>query len=118
MAVHVLLEFRIGLGRAVGLLRVEDQRHQRLSDEATTIDAKVPALVGSSAERVGLRFGHAFTVSAARTARMKARILSGFFSPSARSTPEETSTPGARVMRKASTTLPASSPPDSMSGIQ
>src|SRR3974390_381300 len=102
MAVHILLESRIGLGRRIGLLQVEDQRHQRLSDEATAIDAKVPALVGSSAERVGLRFGHAFTVSAARTARMKARILSGSFSPSARSTPEETSPPGARAIAKGS----------------
>ena len=47
---------------------------------------------------------------------MKARILSGSFSPGARSTPEETSTPGARVMRSASATLPASSPPESMNG--
>src|SRR3974390_3766399 len=111
MAVHVLLEFRMGFSRGVGLLQVEEQRHQRLSDEATAIDAEVPALVGSSAERVGLRFGHAFTVSAARAARMKARILSGSFLPSARSTPEETSTPGARVMRMASAPLPPSSPP-------
>ena len=53
---------------------------------------------------------------AARAARTKARILSGSFSPGARSTPEETSTPGARVMRSASATLPASSPPESMNG--
>src|SRR5450759_3333361 len=122
MAVHFALKFRIGLGRRVGLLQIEDQRHQRLGDKAAAIDAEMPALVGAGAERIGLRRGHALTfdasaASAARAARMKARILSGSFSPGARSTPEETSTPGARVRRNASATLPASSPPDSMNGI-
>ncbi len=45
--------------------------------------------------------------AACRAARTKARIFSGSFSPGARSTPEDTSTPGARVIRKASATLPA-----------
>ena len=36
----------IGLGRVVGLLDVEDQRHQRLGDEAAAIDAEMAALVG------------------------------------------------------------------------
>ena len=34
MAVHLALEGGIGLGRGVGLLQIEDQRHQRLGDEA------------------------------------------------------------------------------------
>ena len=55
-------------------------------------------------------------LSAMRAARTKARILSGSFSPGARSTPDDTSTAGARVIRSASATLPASSPPDSMNG--
>ena len=59
MAVHLLLECRIGLGRGVGLLQLEDQRHQRLGDEAAAIDAEMPALVGAGAERIGLRHGHA-----------------------------------------------------------
>jgi hypothetical protein len=49
-------------------------------------------------------------------AATKARILSGSFSPRARSIPEDTSTPGARVMRRASATLSTSSPPESMNG--
>ena len=46
----------------------------------------------------------------------KGTDLIRIFLARARSTPEDTSTPGARVMRKASPTLPASSPPDSMNG--
>ena len=53
---------------------------------------------------------------AARAARTKARIFSRSLSPGARSTPDDTSTAGARVMRSASATLPASSPPESMNG--
>src|SRR4029077_20596155 len=107
MPVHFLLEFRIGLGRRIGLFQIEDQRHQRLGDKAAAIDAEMAALVGAGAERIGLGQGHALTfaasaASAARAARMKALILSGSFSPGARSTPEETSTPGARVMCSAS----------------
>ena len=48
----------------------------------------------------------------ARAARMKSRIMSTSLTPGARSTPEETSTPPARVMRTASATLPAVNPPD------
>src|SRR6202162_921886 len=118
MTIHFFLKFRIGLGRRVGLFQIEDQLHQRLGDEAAAIDAEMPALVGAGAERIGLRRGHALTfasaASAARAARTKARILSGSFSPGTRSTPEETSTPGARVTRNASATLPASRPPESM----
>ena len=43
----------------VGLLQVEDQRHQRLGDEAAAIDAEMAALVGAGAERIGLLHGHA-----------------------------------------------------------
>ncbi len=59
MAVHLLLEGRIGLGGGVGLLQFEDQRHQGLGDEAAAEDAEVAALVGPGAERVGLLDGHA-----------------------------------------------------------
>ena len=61
-------------------------------------------------------FSCADSLAAFRAARINALILSGSFSPGARSTPEETSTPGACVIRRASPTLPASSPPDSMNG--
>src|SRR4030095_4895777 len=93
MRVHLALERRIGLGVGIGLLELKDQRHQRLGDEPGAIDAEVPALIGPGAERVGLlRRRHAlFTAlpasarSASRAARTKARILSGSFSPGARS---------------------------------
>src|ERR1035441_776281 len=109
MAVHFALKFRIGLSRRVGFLQIEDQRHQRLGDKAAAIDAEMPALVGAGAERIGLRRGHALTfdasaASAARAARIKARILSASFSPGVRSPSQETSTPGARVTRNASAT--------------
>ena len=52
VAVHLGLERRIGLGRGVGLLQGEDQRHQRLGDEAAAEDAEPAALVGAGAERV------------------------------------------------------------------
>src|SRR5262249_28045278 len=102
MAVHLPLEFRIRLGGRVGLLQIEDQRHQRLGDEAPAEDAEMPALVGAGAERIGLLDRHArlatlglpSRAAAARAAWMKARILSKSFSPGARSTPEETSAAG------------------------
>jgi len=49
MAVHLLLEFRVGLGLRIGQLEVEDERHQCLSDEAPAIKAEMTALVGPSA---------------------------------------------------------------------
>ncbi len=115
IAVHFRLERGIGLGLRVGLLQFQNQRHQRFGHKAAAIDAEVPALVRPGAERIGLLHCHAGLVTglvakcaaASRAARTKVRILSGSFSPGARSTPEETSTPGAAVTRKASPTLPA-----------
>src|SRR5262249_13454424 len=106
---------------------------QDLGDKSAAINAEMPALVGTGTEGIWLLYGHArgplldrthpnwrggeeSSASAARAARMNAWILSGSFSPGARSTPDDTSTPGARVMRKASDTLSASSPPESMKG--
>src|SRR3954469_9880307 len=117
IAVHLRAEGRVVLRRRVGALQVEDQRHQRLGDEAAAVEAEVPALVRPGAEGIDLlRNVHAGTL-AERAARMKARIFSGSFTPGADSTPEETSTPPARVMRSASATLSALSPPESMNGI-
>src|SRR6185369_6118842 len=53
----IMLEIVVALGReggvalrrAIGALDLEDQRHQRLGDEAPAIDAKMPALVGPGA---------------------------------------------------------------------
>src|SRR5262249_35131322 len=120
IGVHLCLEGRIGLGARVDLLEVQDERHQRLGDEASAEHAEMTALVGTAPEGVRLLDRHAalpdgvaILADACRTERMKARILSGSFSPGARSTPEETSTPDARGISSAEATLPASSPPDS-----
>ena len=102
IAVHLLLKGGIGFGLRVGLLQLQNERHQRLGDEPAAIDAEVTALVRPGAKRIRLLHGHAWLVAgaaarraaAARAARTKARILSGSFSPGARSTPDETSTPG------------------------
>src|ERR1035437_6940332 len=119
MAIHFALKFRIGLSRRVGLLQIEDQRHQRLGDKAAAIDAEMHALGGAGAARVGRRRGRGLTLHPRRprpprAARMKARILSGSFSPGTRSTPEDTSTPGAGALRKASATWPVSRPAERM----
>src|SRR5581483_4318793 len=123
MPVQFFLKGRVFARLGIGLFQIKDQRHQRLGDEAAAINAEMPGFVGTGFEGVRLLHGHAlltsgfaFTRSASRAARTKARILSGSFSPGARSTPDDTSTAGARVTRIASATLPASSPPDSMNG--
>ena len=51
------MEGRIGLGFGVGAFEIEDQRHQRLGDVASAIEAEMAALVGAGAigvERIGL----------------------------------------------------------------
>src|SRR5499427_1167287 len=127
VAVHLAAEAGIVLRLGVSLLQLENERHQRLGDEAAAIEPEMPAFVGPGAERVELLDGHArlmalsgaaSVLAPSRAAAMKARILSWSFSPGARSTPEETSTPGAAVMRSASATLRASRPPESMNGTR
>ena len=46
---------RVALRRLVGRLEVEDERHQRLGDEASAVQAEVAALVGAGAIGVRLR---------------------------------------------------------------
>src|SRR5262249_34458127 len=126
VTLHLALEGGVVLRRRIGALEIEDERHQRLGDEAAAVEAEMPALVGTGAEGIGLLDGHALlmvrlaadTLVAARAATMKAWILSGSFSPGRRSTPDETSTPGAPVTRSASATLSASRPPESMNGTR
>src|SRR3569833_2802334 len=139
IAVHLFLKRRIGLGLRGGLLQIEDQRHQRFGDEAAAEGAEMAALVRAGTEGIGFRKTHdcpwswpdlfrpsmscfhisevAGLVSASRAAAMNARISPASLTPSARSTPEETSTPCGRVMRMACARLPALSPPDSMNGV-
>src|SRR6201996_2807163 len=103
------MKCRIGLGRRIGLLEIEDQRHQGFGDKASAENAEMPVLVRTASEGIGrgLVVHRTVNSSVARAARMKARIMSGSLMPEARSTPEDTSTPPARVTRTASTTLPA-----------
>src|SRR5262249_49701038 len=125
VAVHLAAEAGIVPRLGVGRLQLQNERHQRLGHETAAVEPEMSTLVGSGAERIELLDGHALLTAfsgaesfstAARAAAMKARILSGSFSPGARSTPEETSTPGAAVMRSAWATFSASRPPESMNG--
>src|SRR6202167_5928987 len=117
VAVHFGLERRVGFGLSVGLFQIEDQRHQRFGDKASAENAEMPALVGTAAEGIEQVLIHqVVNSSVARAARIKARIISGSLTPGAPSTPEETSTPPARLTRMASATLPASRPPETMNG--
>ena len=52
--VELGLESRIGLRLLIGLFEREDQRHQRLGDEASAIDAEAAALVRALAIGIGL----------------------------------------------------------------
>ena len=47
------LEGWIGLRRLVGLLEIENERHEGLGDETAAENAEMPALVGARAEAVG-----------------------------------------------------------------
>ena len=51
--VELGLETRIGLGVLVGLLQLEDQRHQCFGDEAAAINAEQALFVGPGAEGIG-----------------------------------------------------------------
>ena len=46
VALQIGMERRIGLGRVVGLFDLQDQRHQRLGDEASAVVAEAAALFG------------------------------------------------------------------------
>src|SRR6185437_6457329 len=52
--VELGLELGIGLRLLVSLLELEDQRHQRLGDEAPPVNAEAAALVGARAIGIGL----------------------------------------------------------------
>jgi len=53
MAVPLCLERRISLGLGVGLLQIEDQRHQGFCDKAAAENAEMPALVGTASVGIG-----------------------------------------------------------------
>src|SRR4029079_15245166 len=58
VAIHFLLKFWIGLGVVVRLLELADERHQRLGDEASAIEAKMAALIRAGPIRIESRVGH------------------------------------------------------------
>src|SRR6185369_10954429 len=124
MAVHLGLEFCIGLGLGIGPLQIEDQRHQRLGDKAAAVNAEMAALIGTAAIGVQLsRFGAGTHEALARTrgaaafaAWMKRLTKARSFSPGPRSTPDETSTRAAPVSKMASPTVSGVSPPDKAKG--
>src|SRR5262249_44090205 len=127
VGVHLAAEASVVLRLAVSRFQLENQRHQGLGDEAAAIEPEMPAFVGPGAERIELPDGHmllmalsgaARLLAPSRAAAVRARFLSAPSRPGVRSTPEETSTPGAAVMRSASTTLSASRPPESMNGAR
>src|SRR5690606_28559682 len=55
------MEGRVGLGLAIGLFQIENQRHQRLGDEASAIDAEMTALVGAGAIGIGSGYGQGYS---------------------------------------------------------
>ena len=59
--VELGLERRVGLGGCIGLLERQDERHQRLGDEASPVDAETAALVRALAIGIGLlELAHSF----------------------------------------------------------
>src|SRR4029078_6469984 len=95
MVVHLGLKARIGLRLGVGLLEVEDQRHQGFGDETPAIEAEMAAVVRPRALVIQRR-AHEAIASGVPAADFAARINFSMRSPSlrpgARSTPEDTST--------------------------
>ena len=58
MAVHLRLKGGIGLGLRIGALEIENERHQRLGDEAAAIEPEMAALVRAGAIGIQrVRFG-------------------------------------------------------------
>ena len=52
VVVHLLLKLSIGLGFRIGLLELQDQRHQSLGDEAPAINAEMASFVRPAAKCV------------------------------------------------------------------
>src|SRR5207244_3663349 len=72
VALHLAAEARIVLRLGVSLLQLENERHQRLGDEAAAVEPEMPALVGPGAERVELLDGHARLMALSGAARVLA----------------------------------------------
>src|SRR5688572_4426626 len=107
-------ECRVRLGLFIGPLQMKNERHQRFGNESTAENAEMAALVRSGPIGIqSLRDVHR-TLSqparrcrgaqALRTAVTKAWMSAASFFPGARSTPDETSTPGAPATARASPT--------------
>src|SRR5690606_2907762 len=98
-------------------IQLVDQRHQGLGDEAAAVGAEAALGVGPGVG-AGQRGVHRRTLArgsggnqADLAASRKAAIRTGSLTPGALSTPEETSTAGAPVIRAASARLSGDRPP-------
>ncbi len=95
-AVELGMKRGVVLHLVVGPLQTQQQRHQRLGDEAAAEIAEMAARVGAEREAVRPGVGHAapamFVYGALRAAATKAAIFSGLLRPGASSTPEDAST--------------------------
>src|SRR5438270_5105330 len=99
VAGQLQLKLRVGLRLVPHALELFEGAHQRLRDVLPAERPEPPA------------HGMAHPISAARTASMKARTLSGSFTRTADSTPLDTSTPWGLYLLTTVPTLPGSSPP-------
>src|SRR5690606_13322504 len=124
------LKGRVGFRCLIGLFEIQHERHQCFGDEASAEYTETTAFIGSVSQGVWCRRAQGFSLSvclllsaaftglqAALAALMKASMSPGDFRPGAVSTPEETSTASAPVMRIASLTLSGVRPPESIQGI-
>src|SRR4029077_11819824 len=121
--IHLGLEGGVSPRGGIGLLQIEDKRHQRLGDVASAIETEMAALVRPGA--IGVERwpreggGHeALALGSGRGAFadwMKRRTRYSSFSL-ASSTPDDTSTIEAPVMASASHTLSGSRPPERAKG--
>ena len=78
----------LGLGRLVGLLQLEDQRHQRFGDETPTEQAEATALVGAGAEGIGLGDGQGESSSRRSACLSRARAPFNRAAPSTAPPPQ------------------------------
>src|SRR5262249_7758238 len=109
------VEFWIILCLRIGLLEIEQERHQGLSHIAATEGAKVTVRVGAKAKAVGTRLAHAPDVvsvyGALRALLIKAAIFSALFLPASSSTPDDASTKAGFAISMARATFSGVSPP-------
>src|SRR5689334_20173027 len=92
-AIESGLEGRVLFRRLIGLLKLQDQRHQGFGDITAAIGAEMALGVRAGAKGIGAkRIDQSHACTGCRVAAMNWAIFSGLLMPGALSTPEETST--------------------------